>query len=320
MAYKEIDLKALRTYSAARRASKVVTDAEGKPLRAGMTMGQFFDGLPKILKADELKAIARDIVLARQTGKPVIVMLGGHVIKTGCSPVLADLAANGYITHFASNGSAAIHDTELARFGHTSEDVAHQLEDGSFGMAADTAALINDAAKQAAKNKAGFGESVGVLLTEMAPPYLERALLAAAYRMKIPFTLHVAVGTDIVHQHADADGAAIGDAAMRDFRIFAHSISGLGDGGVVLNLGSAVIMPEVFLKALAVVRNLGHPAFGFTTANFDMIQHYRARANVIERPSGKAGKGYAVTGHHEIMIPLLAAAIYESTGLEDATD
>jgi hypothetical protein len=145
----------------------------------------------------------------------------------------------------------------------------------------------------------------------MAPPYLERALLAAAYRMKIPFTLHVAVGTDIVHQHADADGAAIGDAAMRDFRIFAHSISGLGDGGVVLNLGSAVIMPEVFLKALAVVRNLGHPAFGFTTANFDMIQHYRARANVIERPSGKAGKGYAVTGHHEIMIPLLAAAIYE---------
>jgi hypothetical protein len=312
MAYKEIDLRALRTYSAARRVSKVATDAQGKPPRAGMTMGQFLEGLPKILKADDLKAIARDIAHARQSGKPVIVMLGGHVIKTGCGPLLADLAANGYISHFASNGSAAIHDAELARFGHTSEDVAHQLADGSFGMAADTAALINDGARQAADDKAGFGETIGVLLTKMAPPYLERSLLAAAHRMKIPYTLHVAVGTDIVHQHADADGAAIGEASMRDFRIFAHSVSGLGDGGVVLNLGSAVIMPEVFLKALSVVRNLGHPAFGFTTANFDMIQHYRPRANVIDRPTAEAGKGYAMTGHHEIMIPLLAAAIYES--------
>lgn len=311
MPYKEIDLKDLRTYSAAERASKVEMEAEGKPLRAGMTMRAFLDGLPKILKAEDLKAVAGDIVLARRSGKPVIVMLGGHVIKTGCSPILADLAANGYITHFASNGSAAVHDTELARFGHTSEEVAAQLEDGSFGMAADTAALINDAAKQAVSTKTGFGESVGAMLTEQETPHLERALLAAAHRMKIPYTLHVAIGTDIVHQHPGADGAAIGEASLRDFRIFAQSVSGLSDGGVVLNLGSAVIMPEVFLKALAVVRNLGHPAYGFTTANFDMIQHYRPRVNVIERPPARGGKGYALTGHHEIMIPLLSAAVYE---------
>ncbi len=311
MPYKEIDVSGLKTYSAAQRASKVVTDSEGKPPRAGMTLGAFLDGLPKILKAEELKAVAGDIVRARQSGKPVIVMLGGHVIKTGCSPILSDLAANRYITHFASNGSAAVHDTELARFGHTSEDVAAQLEDGSFGMAADTAALINDAARQAVKIKAGFGESVGAMLTEQQAPHLERALLAAAYRMKIPYTLHVAIGTDIVHQHPGADGAAIGEASLRDFRIFAQSVSGLGNGGVVLNLGSAVVMPEVFLKALAVVRNLGHSTFGFTTANFDMIQHYRPRVNVIERPPGKGGRGYALTGHHEIMIPLLAAAVYE---------
>ena len=311
MPYKEIDLKNLRTHSAAHRPSKVAKDTEGHPPRAGMTMGQFIDGLPNILKADELKTVAGDIVQARRSGKPVIVMLGGHVIKTGCSPVLADLAANGYITHFASNGSAAVHDTELALFGHTSEDVAAQLEDGSFGMAADTAALINDAAKQAAKSGEGFGERVGALLTERDAPHLDRALLAAANRMKIPYTLHVAIGTDIVHQHPGADGAAIGEASLRDFRIFTQSVSGLGSGGVVLNLGSAVIMPEVFLKALSVVRNLGHPAFDFTTANFDMIQHYRPRVNVVERPSGSEGRGYALTGHHEIMIPLLAAVVYE---------
>ncbi len=311
MPFKEIDLSGLQTYFAAQRTSKVATDAEGKPPRAGMTMAAFLDGLPKVLKAEDLKAIAGDIVRAKQSDKPVIVMLGGHVIKTGCGPVLSDLAANGYITHFASNGSAAVHDAELACFGHTSENVAAQLEDGSFGMAADTAALINDAAKLAVSSKSGFGESVGKLLTKQTAPHLERALLAVAYRMKIPYTLHVAMGCDIVHQHPDADGAAIGEASLRDFRVFAQSVSGLGNGGVVLNLGSAVIMPEVFLKALAVVRNLGHPAIGFTTANFDMIQHYRPRVNVIERPPGKGGRGYAITGHHEIMIPLLAAAVYE---------
>lgn len=311
MPYEEIDLSGLRTYSAAQRASKVATDLEGSPPRVGMTMAQFFDGLPKLLKADDLKAVAKAVIRAKKLGKPVIAMLGGHVIKTGCSPILADMAANGYISHFASNGSAAVHDTELARFGHTSEDVAAQLADGSFGMASDTAALINDAAKASAGSNDGFGEAVGALLVKQQAPYLDRALLARSFQMKIPYTLHVALGTDIVHQHADADGAAIGEASLRDFRIFAATVSRLGRGGVVLNLGSAVIMPEVFLKALAVARNLGHDVFDFTTANFDMIQHYRPTVNVVDRPVKGAGSGYAITGHHEIMIPLLAAAVCE---------
>lgn len=312
MPYKEIDLSGLQTYSAADRASKVAADAEGRPVRAGMTMAQFLGGLPRILKADELKAIAGAIVDAKKKGKPVIAMIGGHVIKTGCSPILSDLAANGFITHFASNGSAAVHDTELARFGHTSEDVGVQLEDGSFGMAADTASLINEAAKRAAGTKAGFGETVGEMLTELKAPHLGRALLARSFELKIPYTLHVALGTDIVHQHPGADGAAIGAASLRDFRILAHTVSGLGGGGVVLNLGSAVIMPEVFLKSLAVARNLRNDVAGFTTANFDMIQHYRPRVNVVQRPVRDTGRGFAITGHHEIMIPLLAAAVYEA--------
>ncbi|MGD9008715.1 MAG: hypothetical protein PVG41_12380 [Desulfobacteraceae bacterium] len=311
MPYDEIDLSNVRTYSAEKRASKVTTRLEGKPLRAGMTVREFIDSLPGILKANELKSVARAVVGARSKGKPVIVMLGGHVIKTGCSPILADLAANGYIQHFASNGSAAVHDTELAQCGHTSEDVAAHLSDGSFGMAADTAALINSAAKRAVQTGEGFGEAVGAMLVEQTSPHLERALLAASYELKIPYTLHVALGTDIVHQHPTADGAAIGEASLRDFRILAKTVSRVGQGGVVLNLGSAVIMPEVFLKALAVARNLGGPLVDFTTANFDMIQHYRPRVNVIERPVLDGGKGYALTGHHEIMIPLLAATIYE---------
>jgi hypothetical protein len=238
-------------------------------------------------------------------------MFGGHVIKTGCAPVLAGLAADGFITHLASNGAAAIHDTELARFGHTSEDVALQLEDGSFGMAADTAQLVNDAAVRAAAGNEGFGESVGALLIEEKAPHLHRALIARAHQLNIPYTLHVALGTDIVHQHPSASGAAIGEASLRDFRIFAATVCKLGGGGVVLNLGSAVIMPEVFLKALAVARNLGHPVSEFTTANFDMIQHYRPGINVVQRPVLAGGHGYAITGHHEIMIPLLAAAICE---------
>ncbi|MDL2268378.1 hypothetical protein LJC71_01395 [Desulfosarcina sp. OttesenSCG-928-A07] len=312
MPYDELDLSKIVTYSASSRASTVVTALEGKPLKTGMTMAEFLNSLPAILKADDLKAVARAVVQARERKKPILVMFGGHVIKTGCAPVLAGLAADGFITHLASNGSAAIHDTELARFGHTSEDVAVQLEDGSFGMAADTALLVNQAAKRAAAGNEGFGEAVGAMLMEENAPHISRALIARAYQLRIPYTLHVAVGTDIVHQHPTASGAAIGEASLRDFRIFAATVAKLGDGGVVVNLGSAVIMPEVFLKALAVARNLGHPVRNFTTANFDMIQHYRPGVNVVQRPvcSGRCGHGYAITGHHEIMIPLLAAAIY----------
>lgn len=311
MPYPEIDLSQLKTYQAAQRASKVTTFVEGKPPVAGMSFKKFLDNLPAILKADDLKSVARAVVTAKKLHKPVIAMLGGHVIKTGCSPVLADLATHGFITHFASNGSAAVHDTELACIGHTSEDVASHLEDGTFGMAADTAELINTAAKRAATSKEGFGEAVGALLVQRQTPYLKRALLARCFELNIAYTLHVALGTDIVHQHPSADGAAIGTASLRDFRILAATVSKLGQGGVVLNLGSAVVMPEVFLKALAVARNLGQGVTDFITANFDMTQHYRPTVNVVQRPTMSTGKGYAITGHHEIMIPLLAAAIYE---------
>lgn len=311
MPYPEIDLCGLRTYNAAQRPSKVTTAIEGRPLKAGMGLRDFLDSLPSVLKAVEFKAVARAVVEAKRSGKPVIAMLGGHVIKTGCSPILADLATHGFITHFASNGSAAVHDTELARTGHTSEDVGPQLEDGSFGMAADTAGLINAAAKRSAAAVEGFGEAVGAMLVEEKAPFLGRALLARCFQLKVPYTLHVALGTDIVHQHPTASGAAIGEASLRDFRILAKTVSQLGQGGVVLNLGSAVVMPEVFLKALAIARNLGTGIFDFTTANFDMIQHYRPTVNVVQRPVFKAGRGYAITGHHEIMIPLLAAAVYE---------
>lgn len=309
--YPRINLKNITTYSATRRQSKVTHDIEGTPPRAGMTMRDFLNGLPRVLKADDMKRIAGAVVQARKKNKPVIAMLGGHVVKTGCSPFLADLAEQGYITHFASNGAACIHDTELARFGHTSEDVAVQLEDGSFGMAHDTASFVNDAARQAAAGNEGFGEAVGAMLVQEKPPFLGRALLATAFKLEIPYTLHVAMGTDIVHQHPGASGAAIGKASLRDFRIFAATVANLGQGGVVLNFGSAVVMPEVFLKALAVARNLGNDVSNLTTANFDMIQHYRPGTNVVHRPVLKGGAGYAVTGHHELMIPLLAATICE---------
>lgn len=311
MPHKEIELSSIKTYRAAGRVSKVTTSLEGSPAKRGLRFSEFLERLPSVLKANDLKSVARAVVDARQAEKPVMVMFGGHVVKTGCAPVLAGLAADGFITHLASNGAAAIHDTELARFGHTSEDVAGQLEDGSFGMAADTALLVNDAARRSAAGNEGFGEAVGALLIEENAPHMQRALIARAYQLKIPYTLHVAMGTDIVHQHPSASGAAIGDASLRDFRIFAASVSKLGGGGVVINLGSAVIMPEVFLKALAVARNLEYPVKNFTTANFDMIQHYRPGVNVVRRPVLAGGSGYAITGHHEIMIPMLAAAIYE---------
>jgi hypothetical protein len=276
-----------------------------------MTFRTFLDNLPKVLKAAELKSVAKAMVAAREKEKPVIAMIGGHVIKTGCGPILLDLVENGFIHHIASNGSAAIHDAELALFGHTSEDVEAHLEDGSFGMASDTAGLINAAAGRAVRSGEGFGEAVGGLLMEREPPHLERSLVAGCHRLNIPYTLHVAIGTDIVHQHPAADGAAIGEASMRDFRIMAHTVSRIGGGGVVVNFGSAVIMPEVFLKCLAVARNLREDVKGFTTANFDMIQHYRPMVNVLHRPVSMGGQCFAVTGHHEIMIPLLAAAVLE---------
>ncbi len=308
--FNELDPTKAKTYRAQERPSLVSTDIEGKAYRHGMTMGDFFLGLPKVLKAKDLLEVAAAVVRARKNRRPVIVMFGGHVVKCGCIPLLLDLAKDGFVSHFASNGAAAIHDTELALCGHTSEDVASQLEDGSFGMAADTADMLNRAAAVAHRNAQGLGETLGELLLQEQTSSGRDCLSARCAQLAIPYTVHVALGTDIVHQHPTAVGADIGDASLRDFRIFAASVSQL-EGGVVLNLGSAVIMPEVFLKALSLARNLGFTVKRFTTVNMDMIQHYRPQMNVVTRPVRTAGKGYALTGHHEIMIPLLAAAIRE---------
>jgi len=312
--FPELDPSHIQTYSAADRVSKVRTALQAVPPWKGMSVRDFLNGLPAILKAEDLLAAARAIAAAKKDGKPVIVMLGGHVVKCGCVPILLGLAERGFISCFASNGAAAIHDAELAAWGQTSEDVAAQLDDGSFGMASDTAEILNSAAKRAWKLQEGLGESIGVLLEERKYPFREHSLAAGSLRLQIPYTVHVAIGTDIVHQHPDADGAAIGEASLRDFRIFAAVVSKLDDGGVVLNLGSAVIMPEVFLKALSLARNLGHVVRNFTTVNMDMIQHYRPTVNVVQRPVLSGGRGYSLTGHHEIMIPLLAAAVCEESG------
>lgn len=309
--YREVNLSKIQTYSAGDRASLVRNTFIAKPFVPRDTFASFINTLPDILKAKDIKDIANAVVDARKKGASVIAMFGGHVVKCGCIPVLLDLARNGFITHFASNGAAAIHDSELATFGQTSEDVAVALEDGSFGMASDTAEVMNTAAHNAHMHQNGFGESLGMLLTERNVPFGSDSMSVQSLAMNIPYTIHVALGTDIVHQHPTAKGEDIGDASLRDFRIFAGSVANL-KGGVVLNLGSAVILPEVFLKALSVTRNLGYEVFDFTTVNMDMIQHYRPNTNVVKRPVMSGGKGYSITGHHELMIPLLAAIIKET--------
>lgn len=307
--YPEIDLSKVTLTSIAQRQSKVQLGALAKPVEAGASFAQWWDSLPQFLAADDLKAVALAVAQARKAGKPVIVMMGAHVIKVGLSPVLIDLMRQGMITTLALNGAGVIHDVELSLFGATSEDVAANLADGTFGMVKETGEFINGTIKAGAKAGLGLGEALGKALVERPAPNLEISLLGQAYQLNLPVTVHVAVGTDIIHQQPSADGAAIGEASLRDFRILARQAADLGGGGVVLNLGSAVILPEVFLKALTVARNLGYPARDFTTANFDMIQHYRPRVNVVSRPTLGGGRGYTITGHHEIMIPLLALGI-----------
>ncbi len=309
--YKQIDTSHVKTYSIQARKSKVVTGDFVRPWRSGDSFLDFFQSLPKILKADDLRQLVALIVNARRREKPVIVLMGAHVIKVGLSPLLVDAMQHGIITALACNGACAIHDTELAYWGTTSEDVAEGLQDGSFGMAKETGEIINTTISRAKSSTKGFGEILGERILAESPPFVQYSLLASAIKYHVPLTVHVAIGTDIVHQQPNADGAAIGELSYRDFKIFAQNLTDLGDGGVVLHLGSSVIMPEVFLKALTVVRNLGHPAHGFVTANFDMIQHYRPGVNVVSRPNLTGGKGFALTGHHEIMIPLLFAAVKE---------
>jgi hypothetical protein len=307
--YPEIDLKQVKLTSIARRRSRVELQALGRAVEPAASFARWWDSLPAFLAAEELKAVAQAVAEARRAGKPVIVMMGAHVIKVGLSPVLIDLMHNGLITALAMNGAGIIHDTELALYGVTSEDVAANLSDGSFGMVRETGEFINGTVREGVKTGLGLGEALGKELVQKQAPNLNVSLLGQAYNLSIPVTVHVALGADIIHQQPSADGAAIGEASLRDFRILAQHITGLGGGGVVLNIGSAVILPEVFLKALTVARNLGHSVQDFTAANFDMIQHYRPRVNVVSRPTLSGGKGYTITGHHEIMIPLLAMGV-----------
>jgi hypothetical protein len=278
------------------------------------SFGAFLRALPDVLVARDFRALVDAIATAARRERGVVVMLGGHIVKTGLAPVLIELMTRRIVTHVAMNGSAAIHDYEVARFGATSEDVAAGLKDGTFGMAEETGREMNEAFIAGMQAKRGMGEALGLAL-EQAPALAnaELSLLLAARRLGVPLTVHAALGAEIIHQHPAASGAAIGDTSHRDFRRLAHSLGRLDDGGVVLNLGSAVIMPEVFLKALTIARNLGAgKPQGFTSVDLDMQRHYRPRMNVVQRPTLQSGKGYEITGHHEIMVPLLVWAVIEA--------
>jgi hypothetical protein len=298
------------------RPNKVSAGDFAQPPGADRSFAAFLHALPDVLVARDFRAVVAAIVSAARRERGVVIMLGGHIVKTGLAPVLIELMRRGIVTHVAMNGSAAIHDYEVARFGATSEDVAAGLKDGTFGMADETGREMNEAFVAGMQAGRGMGEALGEALDEaptLANP--ELSLLLAARRLGIPLSVHAALGAEIIHQHPAASGAAIGDTSHRDFRRLAHSLARLDDGGVVLNLGSAVIMPEVFLKALTIARNVnaGRPQ-GFTSADLDMQRHYRPRMNVVQRPTLQSGKGYEITGHHEIMVPLLVWAVL--TGLE----
>ena len=305
-----LDLSGLRTVGLKERGGKVKVEQFATPYRKGAGVEGWLDSLPKILAADSLRAVVDAIIEARAKKRAIIWGMGGHVIKCGLAPVLADLMERGYATAFALNGSASIHDFEIGLAGHTSEDVEAVLPDGRFGAAEETGRFMNEAIVEGDKGGIGMGEALGAWLDSRS--HLN-CLLAQAYRHKTPLTVHVAIGADTPHTHPAADPAAIGSATHRDFRLFASCVTELHEGGVYLNVGSAVVMPEVFLKAVSAVRNLGHPLANFTTVNCDFLQHYRPRVNVVERPhaGGAGGKGYALTGHHELTIPLLAAVLIE---------
>ena len=309
--YPEVDLKKVKTYSVRQRLSKVHRDELAAPFRKGDFFENFYKSLPNILAAKDFREIVQRIIAARKNDKPVIVMMGAHVIKVGLSPILVDLLRRGIITCIAMNGAGVIHDTELALFGQTSEEVADGLADGSFGMAQETGEFINHAIIKGRDHQQGLGEAVGAALIKSGAEGLKHSLLATAFELSIPATVHVAIGTDIIHQQPSADGAAYGELSFRDFKIFTAQVGKINDGGVVLNFSSNVSMPEVFLKALTIVRNIQPPVKDFFTANFDMFAHYRPRVNVVQRPTLQGGKGYNFIGHHEIMIPLLAAALKE---------
>jgi len=306
--YPEADLSRIRTYSVQTRESKVdSSQLYGVPANPESFL-EFLDSLPDVLGARDLRDLIHRFVLAREAEAGRLVMLGAHVIKTGLAPGLIELMERGWITGLAMNGAVAIHDLELAFFGSTSEDVANHLPEGKFGMAAETCQWLNDWTKEANDRGEGLGEGLGRSFLDRNAPHADRSLLAAAYRLGVPATIHLSIGTDINHQHPNFPGAAAGEATARDFRILCHEVQGLARG-VALNLGSAVLLPEVFLKAISVATNLGVRFDDITTAVFDFIRHYRPYENVVRRPTLQGGRGYYFVGQHEILVPLWIQAL-----------
>ena len=306
---KKIDTSRIKTYSVKGRESKVRTGDFAKPHQKGASFKDFFSSLPDILASRDFKDVVAAIVQARKDKRPVMLGMGAHAIKVGLNPVIIDLMERGIITSLSLNGAGIIHDFELALIGRTSEDVDKEILTGAFGMAEETGSMLNQAIKSAGPEE-GIGAAVGRMIQNGDFPYKGKSLLAAGRRLEIPVTVHVAIGTDIIHMHPSFDGRATGEAAQRDFLAFCSLVSDI-EGGVYINLGSAVLLPEIFLKAVTLCRNLGHSLHHFTTVNMDFVQHYRPNTNVVRRPTQGGGRGFALTGHHEIMLPLLAAAIIE---------
>jgi len=314
----QLDLSQVRTYSVRERENKVETGAFAKNLAAGASFGEFFDSLPDILAGRELRAVVAAIVNAKKSGKKVMMTMGAHVIKVGLSPLLIDWMARGTLDALALNGAGAVHDSEVARFGQTSEDVGAGIRTGMFGMARETGEFINAAAVRAQKLNHGFGETLGQALIEENPPFLPLSLLAAGQKFGVPVTVHVAIGSDISHPQPTMDGAATGAATFADFKIWANSVKDLS-GGVLINVGSSVLLPTIIEKSLAVTRNLGHDVRDFTGVNFDFIQNYRSTWNPVRRAnelSDGNGRGISITGHHELTLPLLMAAVNQKLATE----
>lgn len=312
--YEPLDPRDVKTYPLSTRPSKVSVADAARAWQAGGSFRRYLESLPNQLAVQSFRQIVAAVLEARRRGKPVILGTGAHVIKVGLSPILVDLLERGLVTAVAMNGAGAVHDFELAYAGFTSEDVEAQLVEGEFGMAEETGRVINEAVAEGVRRGWGFGRALGERLLAMRPPHLAQSIFAACARLDRPCTVHVALGTDIFHMHPSCDGAVVGEATQRDFRLLAAVVADLDNGGVYLNVGSAVLLPEVFLKALTLARNLGHRVRDFVTVNLDFIQHYRPTENVVRRPVAQGGKGYALTGHHELLVPLLAAALIE--GLE----
>ncbi|TAL26155.1 MAG: hypothetical protein EPN94_03755 [Nitrospirae bacterium] len=308
--YKPVSLRDIKTYPLLGRKSKVEIASAAALYKSGNSFGDFIKGLPDILAVKDFRAVVQAVIAARKNNRPVILGMGAHPIKVGLSPIIINLMDRGIITAIATNGACIVHDFELSFTGRTSEDVAEELCKGTFGMAKETGEYINKAINSGVKKGYGIGKSLGKMIQNSRFKHRDMSIFGTAYKLGLPATVHVAIGTDIIHMHPQADGKSIGEGSHRDFRLFTSVVSEL-EGGVYINLGSAVIMPEVFLKALTVARNLGNRVENLITVNMDFIQHYRPHQNVLKRPTHKKGCSYALTGHHEIMFPLLAAAVLE---------